>query len=83
MRMWVTLLVLLSSAVIYLWDGRTLLKRRQWRDWLFFTLLLTAASALCIYESESLSLPSPIPFLTRVLSPASTAIEQWSKLGSE
>lgn len=81
--MWVSLLVLLSSAAIYLLDGHPLWKKGRKKEWAYFSLLLASAAALCIYESESLSLPSPIPLLTRILSPVSTAIEQWAKLGSE
>lgn len=81
--MWVALLVLLVAAAVYLLDGNPLRKKGLWKEWACFSLLLLAASALCIYESESLSLPSPIPLLTRILSPASNAIEQWARLGSE
>jgi hypothetical protein len=81
--MWVALLVLLSAAAIYAMDGVPLRKKGRKREWAFFTILLVIASALCIYESESLSLPSPIPLLIRILSPVSTAVEQWAMLGSE
>ncbi len=65
-------IVLLSIILIFAVDGIQLIRKKQWKEFITFGILL--AIALLLEIGKDLGFPSPVSIIDKIISPLGRAI---------
>lgn len=77
--MWNIASVIAAIGVLFIVDGRPLMKAKKSKELWLFSLLMLGATVLGILQATDLTLPSPIDLISMLLNPISNDIARFAQ----
>jgi hypothetical protein len=74
--MWAIIGILVSGAIISLFEIPPLLKKKCWREIIFFFLLFSPGVTLSILLSKQVTIPTPVDLISKIYSPITSFFER-------
>ncbi|MBU7595356.1 hypothetical protein [Metabacillus halosaccharovorans] len=75
--MWPIVGILLIGLLVWIFEIKTLLKNKSYREIIIYSFLLISGLSFAILLALNIRIPTPLDFLNRIYSPIISSIERF------